>query len=139
METVNLRDDSDQYQNPCNADGTGSETEIDVDPSNMCKGTTSGGCDCSQAFRRPGNGQRSVVQISTTSGSQEIPLVRRTPVHRGRIIRGRAHTPPPFRSSSVRYACWPATHTGTLSGVRSSSPVGEPGIPQPQRLRLAKD
>jgi len=43
LETVHLSDDScDVYQNPCNADITGSETEIDVDPSDISERTTSG-------------------------------------------------------------------------------------------------
>jgi len=38
------------------------------------------------------------------SGSLEVPLVRRTPANRGRIIRGRAYSPPTFLSSSVGYS-----------------------------------
>jgi len=132
LETVHLSDDSsDEYKNPCNADETGSETEIDVDASDISEGTTSGRRHRLQASRRQGKGQRPMVRISTTSGSQEVPLVRRTPANRGRIIRGRAYSPPTFLSSGVGYSSPLATHSGTTSGVRSSSPVGEPGIPRP--------
>ena len=140
LETVDLSDDSsDEYQNPCNAAETGSETEIDVDASNISEGTTSRRLHRSQASRRQGKGQRPMVRISTTSGSQEVPLVRRTPANRGRIIRGRAYSPPTFQSSSVGYSSPLATHSGTTSGVRSSSPVGELGIPRPGRPRPATD
>jgi len=79
------------------------------------------------------------VRISTTSGSQEVPLVRRTPANRGRIIRGRAYSAPTFLSSSVGYSSPLATHSATTSRVRSSSPVGEPGIPRPGRPGPATD
>jgi len=80
-----------------------------------------------------------MVRISTTSGSQEVPLVRRTPANRGRIIRGRVYSPQTFLLSSVGYS-WPlASHRGTTSGVRSSCPVGEPGIPRRGRPRPATD
>jgi len=129
LETVNLSDDSsDEYQNPGNADETGSETEIHVDACDISEGTTSGRHHRSQASRRQGNGQRPMVRISTTSGSQEVPRVRRTPAYCGRIICGSAYSPPTFLSSSVGYSSPLATHSGTTSGVRSSSPVGEPGI-----------
>jgi len=140
LETVHLSDDSsDEYQNPCNADETGSETEIDVDTSDISEGTTSGRRHRWQASHRQGKGQRPMVRISTTSRSQEVPLVGRTPANRGRIIRGRAYSPLTFLLSSMGYSSPLATHSGTTSGVRSSSPVGEPGIPQPGRPRLATD
>jgi len=140
LETVHLSDDSsDKYQNPRNADETRSETKIDVDASNISEGTTSGWCHRSQASRGQGKGQRHMVQISTTSGSQEVPLVRRTPANRGRILHGRAYSPPTFLSSSVGYSSPLPTHSGTTYGVRSTSPVGEPGIPRPGRPRPATD
>jgi len=140
LETVHLSDDSsDEYQNPFNADETGSETEIDVDASDISEGTTSGRRHRSQASRRQGKGQRPMVRISTTSGSQEVPLVRRTPANCGRIIRGRAYSPPTFLSSSVRYWSPLATDSGTTSRVRSSSRVDEPGIPRPGWPRPATD
>ena len=140
METVHLSDvSSDEYQNPCNADETGSETEIDVDAFDISEGTTSRRRHRSQVSHRQGKGQRPMVRMSTTSGSQEVRLVRGIPANRGRIIRGRAYSPPTFLSSSVGYSCPLATHSGTTSGVRSSSPVGEPGIPRPGRPRPATD
>ena len=140
METVHLSDDSShEYQNPWNVEETGSETEIDVDASEVSEGTTSGRPHRSQASRRQGKGQRPMVRISTASGLQQVPLVRRTPAHRGRIIRGRAYSPPTFLSSSVGYSSPIATHSGTTSGVRYSSPVGELGIPRAGRPRPATD
>jgi len=50
LETVHLSDDSShEYQNPCNADENGLETEIDVDAFDISEGTTSGRCHRSQA------------------------------------------------------------------------------------------
>ena len=140
LETVHLSDDSsDEYQSLCNADETGWETEIDVDASDISEGTTSGRRHRSQASRRQGKGQRPMVRISTSSGSQEVPLVRQTLANRGRIIRGRAFSLPTFLSSIMGYSSPLATHSGTTSGVRSSSPVDEPGIPQLGRPRPATD
>jgi len=131
FENVHLSDDgSDEYQSPCNEDESGSETEIDVDAYDISEGTTSGWRHRSQASRRQGKGQRLMVQISTTSGSEEVPLVRRTLANHERIIRCRVYSPPIFLSSRVGYSSPLATHSGTTSGVRSSSPVGEPGIPR---------
>jgi len=128
LETFHLSDDSsDEYQNPCNADETGSETEIGVDASDISEGTTSTRHHWSQASGRQGKGHRPMVRISTTSGSPEVPLVRRTTANRGRNIRGRAYSPPTFLSSRVGYSSLLATHHGTISGVRSSSAVGQPG------------
>ena len=123
LQTIHLSDDSsDEYQNPCNADETGSETEIDVDASDICEGTTSGRRHRSQASRGQGKGQRPMVPISTTSGSQKVPLGRRTPANRGRIIRDRAYSPPTFLSSSVGYSSPLATHSGTTSGWKVLAP-----------------
>jgi len=140
LETIHLRDhSSDEYQSPCNADQTQLEKEFYVDAMDSSEGTTSGRRHRSQASRRKGKGQRPLVRISTTSGSQEVPLIRRTPANCGRIIRGRAYSPPTFLSSSVGYSSPVATHSVTTCGVRSSSPVGKPGIPRPGRPRLATD
>ena len=79
------------------------------------------------------------MRISTTSGSQEVPVVRWTPSNLGRIIRGRAYSHPTFLSSCLRYLFPLATHSGITSGVRSWSPVGGWGIPQPGRPRPAPD
>jgi len=140
LETVHLSDDSsDEYQNPCNADETGLEPVIDVDTSKISKGTTSGYGHRPQASRRQGNGQQPVVRISTTSGSQEVPLVRQTPANCRRIIHDRGNSPPTFLSSSVGYSSPLATFSGTTSDVRSSSLVGESGIRRPRRPRPATD
>jgi len=64
LETVYLSDDSsDEYQNPCNADETGSETEIDVDASDISEGTISGQRHRSQASRIEGKGRGPMVRI----------------------------------------------------------------------------
>jgi len=140
LETVHLSDDStDEFKNPFNPDATKSENEIDVDASDISEGTTSTRRHRSQASCRQGNGQRPMVPISTTSGSQEVPLVRPPPANRGRIICGTVYNPPRFLSSSMGYSSLPATHTGTRSGVRSPSPVGELGIPRPGRPKAATD
>jgi len=71
FETVHLSDDSsNEYQNPCNVEETGSETEIDIDAFDISEETTSGWRPRSQASRRQGkgHGQRPMVRISTTSG-----------------------------------------------------------------------
>ena len=92
LETVHLSyNSSDEYQNPGNADETGSETEIIFDASDISEGTTSGRHHRSQASSRQANDQPRMVQISTTSESQEVPLVRWTPADRRRIIRGRTY------------------------------------------------
>ena len=130
---MHLSDDSsDEYQNLCNGDETGLETEIDVDASEISEGTTSGWRYWSHASRRQGKDQQAMVRISTASRCEEVvPLVRRTPANCGHIIRGRANSHPTFQSSSVGYSSPLATHSGTTSGVRFSSPVGSPGIPRP--------
>ena len=62
LETVHLSEDSsDEYQNQCNADETGSETEIDVDAFDISAGTTSGRRHTSQVSCRQGKGQRHMV------------------------------------------------------------------------------
>ena len=126
-------------QKPCNSDETGLATEIDDDASDISEGRTSEQYHMWQVSCRQGNGQRPVVRISTTSGSQEVPLVLWTPRNGGRIIRGRAYSPPTFLSSTVGYSTPLATHSGTTSGVRSTSPVGEQVIPRPGWPRLASD
>jgi len=118
FETVHLsHDSSDEYQNPCNADETGLETEIDVDTSDISERTISGRRHRSPASLRQGKGPRPMVRISTTSQSEEVPLVSRTPANRGRIIRGRAYSPPTILLSSVGYSSPLGTHSGTTSGV----------------------
>jgi len=115
------------------------ETEINVVASDISKGTRSEQCHRSQASRRQGNGQRLILRISTTSRSQEVHLARGTRANRERIIPGRAYPQPTFLSSSVGYSSRVATHSGTTSGVRSVSAVGEPGIPLPGLLMPSTD
>jgi len=70
LETVHLSDNStDEYKNPCNADETRSETEIDVDASDISEGTTCKRRHRSQASRRQGVGQRPMVRIRLRYGA----------------------------------------------------------------------
>ena len=79
----------------------------------------------------------STVRVSTTSGSQEAALVRRTPAARGCVVPGRAYTPPVLLSSSVaRYPSPLATHSVTTSGERSLSPAGGSTTPHDQHVLL---
>ena len=130
LETVHLSDDSsDAYQNPGDADETESDTEPDTEALDIEEDTASARRHGSQAGQQ-GNSGPMTVRISTTSGSQEVSLVRRTPVARGRIIRGRAYSPPMFPSSSTgRYSPPLATHSTTTPGGRNASPLSEPGTP----------
>jgi len=70
---------------------------------------------------RQGNNDLRTVRLSTTPGSQDATLFRRTPAARVRIIPGRAYTPPAFPSSSTaRYSSplgIPSTRRNTVTGV----------------------
>ena len=73
----------------------------------------------------------STVRVSTTSGSHRAAQVGRTQAARLRIIQGGAYTPPAFTSSNVPpYSSPLATHSPTMSGVRSSSPPSHPNNQQ---------
>jgi len=132
LEPVRLSDDSsDEYQNPDDNDEIDSETEVDSETLDIVEGGASGRRDLPQAA---GN-RRTTVRISTSSGSQEVALVNQTPAARRRIIPGRPYSPPTFLSSSVgRYSSPLGPRSTTASGVRSSSPVGDPGTPRHGRI-----
>ena len=138
IEAVPLSDDSsDEYQASCQGDETEPHTEPDIEELDSADGTPSGRRRESQAAERQGSNRLLTVRISTTSGSQEAALVRRTPVGRVRITPGRAFTPPPmFPSSSVGlYSSSLALPSDTASGIRSSSPpLGDPSTPLPGRV-----
>ena len=98
LETVRLSDhSSDEYQNPEDPEETDSETELDSETRDIGEGATSRRRDLPQAA----DNRQTTVRISTTSRSQEIALVNRTPAAHRRIIRGRPYSPPTFPSSSV--------------------------------------
>ena len=128
MEPVRLSDDSsDEYQ----MSHPGDETEPDTEP----EGANLGGADETTPRRRRGprlvethgNNRPRTVRISTNSGSQEAAIVPRTPAARVTITPGRPLPPATFPSSSVaRYSSPLGVPSTTTSGIRSSSPPGEP-------------
>ena len=124
LETVRLSDDSsNECQNPDDPEETDSETELDSETLDIAEGAASRRRDLPQAA----DNRRTTVRISTTSGSQEVAPVNRTPAAHRRIIRGRPYSPPTFPSSSVgQYSSPLGIRSATASGVRSSSPVGDP-------------
>ena len=108
-------------------------TELDSETLDIAEGEASRRRDLPQAA----DNRRTTVRISTTSGSQEVGLVNPTPAAHRRIIRGRPYSPQTFPSSRVgQYSSLLGLHSATTSGVRSSSPVGDPDTPQ-QGIRLA--
>jgi len=118
-ETVLLSDDSrDQYEDSCGSDQTESDTEPDTADDEIPDATRAGLRHWSRTADKQTNNRVLTVRVSTTSGSQEAALGRRTPPARGRITPGRAYNPPVLWSSSVaRYSSPLATHSGTTSGV----------------------
>ena len=128
LEKVHLRDNSsDEYQNPDDPEETDSETELYSETFHIAEGVGSRRHDLPQAA----DNRLTTVRISTTSGSQEVALVNRTPAaHRG-IIRSRLYSLPTFLSSSVgQYSSPLGIRSATASGVRSSSLVGDPDTPR---------
>ena len=128
LETVPLSDDSsDEYQNPDDLEDTDSETELDSETLDIAEYAASRWRDLPQAA----DNRRTTVRISTTSGSQEVALVNRTPAAHRRVIRGRPYSPPTFSSSSVgQYSSPLGIRSAIASGVRSSRPVGDPDTTQ---------
>jgi len=128
MEPVRLSDDSsDEYQ----MSHPGDETEPHTKP----EGANLGGADETTPRRRRGprlvenhgNNRSRTVRISTNSGSQEAAIVPRTPAARVTITPARPLSPATFPSSSVaRYSSPLGVPSTTMSGIRSSSPPGEP-------------
>ena len=137
-ETVRLSDDSsDEYQNSRRSDQTESDTEPDTEDNDILDATGAGLRHRSRTADGQTNNRVSTVRVSTTSGSQEAALVRRTPAARGRVVPGRAYTPPVLLSSSVaRYPSPLATHSVTTSGERSSSPAGGSSTPHDEHILL---
>jgi len=73
------------------------------------------------------NNRPRTVRTSTNSGSQEAAIVPRTPTAHVTITPGRPLSPATFPSSSVaRYSSPLGVPITTTSGIRSSSPPGEP-------------
>ena len=93
-----------------------SDTEPDAEDDDIPDATGAGLRHRSRTADKQTNNRVSTVRVSTTSGSQEAALVRRTPAARGRITPGRAYTPPVLPSSSLaRYSSPLATHSATTS------------------------
>ena len=127
---VPLSDDSDdEYQNPDIFDETELDTEPDTEEDDIADGTTSR--HQSRAGEKRSHNRVSTVRISTTYGSQEAALVRRTLSARGHIIRSGAYAPPANSSSNLsQYPSPLATHSATTSGVSSSTPSGDRSPPR---------
>jgi len=138
IETVYLRDDSsDEYQNSRRSDQTESDTEPDAEDNDIPDDDTAPGTRrrSRTTDRRQANTRVSTVRVTTTYGSQGAAAVRRTPAAPRRMIQGSAYTPPTFTSSSVPpYSSPLATPSVTTSGVRSSSPPGDPRTPQHEHI-----
>jgi len=136
METVRLSDDSsDDYEDSGGSDQTESDTEPDAEEDDIPDATGAGLRHRSRTADKQTNNRVSTVRVSTTSGSQDAVLVRRTPAARGRITPRRAYTPPVLPSSSVaRYSSPLATQSATTLGVRSSSPAGESSTPHSEDI-----
>ena len=128
LETVHLSDDSsDEYQNPDDPEEPDSVTELDSETLDLAEGAASRRCDWPQAA----DNRRTTVRISITSETHEVALVNRTPTAHRRVIRGRPYSPPTFPSSSVgQYSSPLGIRSAIASGVRSSSPVGDPDTPR---------
>jgi len=77
-------DSSDEYQNSHISDQTELDTEPDTDENDNAEGKRS--ITRHQAGEKRTKNRVSTVPISTTSGSQEAAIVRRTPAVRARII-----------------------------------------------------
>ena len=137
-EAIRLSDDSsDEYQNSRRSDQTESDTEPDTEDNDIPDATGAGLRHRSRTADVRTNTRVSTVRVSTTSGSQEAALVRRTPAARGRVVPGRAYAlPVPLSSSVARYSAPLATHSATTSGDRSSSPAGESSTPHHEDIWL---
>jgi len=135
-ETVRLSDDSShEYEDSHGLDQTESDTEPDAEDDDIPDATGAGLRHGSRTADKQTNNWVSTVRASTTSGSQEAALVRRTPAAGGRITPGGAYTPPVLPSSSIdRYSSPLATHGATTSGVRSSSPASESSTPHSEDI-----
>jgi len=135
-ETVSLSDDSsDEYKDTGGSDQTALDTEPDAEDDDIPDATGAGLRHQSRTADEQTTNRVSTVRVSTTSGSLEAVLVRRTPAARGRITPGRAYTPPVLPSSSVaQYSSQLATHIATTSGVRSSSPAGKLSTPHSEDI-----
>jgi len=128
MERLRLSDDSsDEYQ----MSHPGDETESDTEPDGANLGgadETSPRCRCGpRLVVTHGNNRARTVRISTNSGSQEAAIVTRTPAAHVTITPGRPLSPATFPSSRVaQYSSPLGVPSTTTSGIRSSSPPGEP-------------
>ena len=100
--TVHLSDDSsNEYQNSRRSDQSESDTEPDTEDNDILDATGAGLRHRSRTADGQTNNRVLTVRVSTTSGSEEAALLRRTPAARGHVVPGRAYTPPVLLSSSV--------------------------------------
>jgi len=137
MEPVRLSDNSsDEYM----MSHPGDETERDIEP----EGGNLGGADettprCRHGPRlveTHGNNRPTTMRISTNSSSQEAANVLRTPAARVTITPGRPLSPATFPSSrGARYASPLGVLSTTMSGIRSSSPPGQPSTRGTESVR----
>jgi len=128
MEPVRLSDDSrDEYQ----MSHLGNETEAATEP----EGANLGGTDKTTARRRcgprlvetHGNNRPRTGRTSTNSGFQEVGIVPRTSAVCVTITPASPLSLVTFLSSSVgQYSSPLGLSSPTTSGIRSSSPPGEP-------------
>jgi len=122
-------DSSDEDQNSHISDQTELDTEPDTEENDNADDTRSITRHQSRAGEKRTNKRVLSIQISTTSGSQEAAIIRRTLAARARIIRSSAYTPPTMSTSSVSHYSSMATHRAPRLAVRRSSPRGEQGMP----------
>ena len=101
--------------------------ELERETLDIAEGAASGRRDLPPAA----DNRQTILRILTTSGSQEVALVNRTPAAHRRIIRGRPYSPPTFPSSSIgQYSSPLGIRSATASALRSSSPVGDSDTPR---------
>ena len=124
-ETVRLSDTSrDEYQNSRRSEKTESDTEPDMEDNDILEAIGAGLRNQSRTADRQTNNHISTVRVSTTSGLQEVAIVRRTAAARGHVVPGRVYTPQVLLSSSVARYLFPlATNGVTTSGERSYCPA----------------
>ena len=135
-ETFHLSDNScDEYQNSHVSNDTELDTEPDTYENDIPDGATSVTRGQSRTREKQIYNRISTVPISTTSGSQEATLIRRTPAPRACIIRSSVYTAPTISLSGVSHYSSPlATPRTTTLVVRCSSPPGDQSTPRHEHI-----
>jgi len=128
MECVRLSDDSsDKYQMSHLADETKPDTEPEGENLGGAYVTTPRRCRGPRLVETHGNNRPRTAQILTNSGSQEAAIVSRTPAACVTITPGRPLSLATFPSLSMAgYSSPLGVPSATTSGIRSSSPPGQP-------------